>query len=99
VPDHGAKLATKEMVENADIILTMERRHKENLIQRYPSAASKVFTCGEWIGLSAVQDIPDPYGGNMQIYMQTALLLKEILKLGIEKLEKEVQMDENCNSK
>ena len=57
---HRTKKLTREMVDWADLILTMEIRHKEGL----PS--ERTFTLSEYAGIRG--EIEDPYGGNEQAY-------------------------------
>jgi len=44
---HRARLLTPEMVREADVILTMTRRHKEKILHQVPEAKGKVFVLKE----------------------------------------------------
>lgn len=46
--DHRAKQLTKEMVEEADLILTMTASQKRHLLEIYPMSAGKVFVLKEF---------------------------------------------------
>lgn len=47
--DHRARQVTGALVEDADLILTMTRSHKEFLLQFYPAARGKTFTLKEYV--------------------------------------------------
>lgn len=55
---HKAKQVTQTLVDEADLILAMERNQIEVLCEQIPTARSKAFLFGHWIGLST---IADPY--------------------------------------
>ncbi|MEA3417689.1 MAG: hypothetical protein U9R02_16350 [Thermodesulfobacteriota bacterium] len=64
---HKSKLLTQDMITEADIILAMERRHKEMIIENYPDAEEKVFLlkpfssdCAKLSG-GDMDDIKDPH--------------------------------------
>lgn len=45
---HRSQLVSEELVEWAELILTMTRRHKEVILERYPQAADKTYTLKEF---------------------------------------------------
>lgn len=64
---HRTKPLTDELIDMADIILVMTEAHKM-LINNM--AEGKVFTLSEYAGSGG--DIPDPYGGDIEEYEETA---------------------------
>ncbi|HYL81488.1 MAG TPA: hypothetical protein VEU07_11790, partial [Candidatus Acidoferrum sp.] len=58
---HRGGRLTRELVDWADCLLTMEVRQRERIRQAYPDAAAKVFTLAEYAGDSG--DVEDPFGG------------------------------------
>ena len=64
---HRTKPLTDELIDMADVILTMTSAHKM-LIEGM--AKDKVFTLMEYAGGEG--DIPDPYGGDLEEYEETA---------------------------
>lgn len=54
--DHRAKQVTQHMVDEVDLILAMERDQIEVLCELFPTARSKAFLFGHWIGLSTIDD-------------------------------------------
>lgn len=47
---HRARHLTPELVEQADLILTMTREHKQEILRRMPQARGKVYTLKEFAG-------------------------------------------------
>jgi len=58
ISQHKAKQLTQELVDEYDLILTMEAHQLEELHKAFPSIAHKTFTFGHWIGVNC---IADPY--------------------------------------
>jgi len=83
---HRARQLTREMIREADLILTMENRHKRYVAQLDPVAIEKVFTLREYAmdGLKEEcnLDISDPYGCAVEVYRQCG----EEIRNGVEKL-------------
>ncbi|MCK4519004.1 MAG: threonylcarbamoyl-AMP synthase [Candidatus Omnitrophica bacterium] len=65
------------LVNKADLILTMQARHKEYIIDAYPDAKSKVYLLKEYRDTSgrAELEVKDPIGQSIKIYKE---VLKEI---------------------
>lgn len=76
---HKAKLLTKELLEEADLILTMTRGHQQQIISRYPEFSSKVFPLKEYVGDVSI-DVSDPYGQSKGVYEKCANELKILLE-------------------
>ncbi len=53
---HKAKQVTQQIVDDVDLILAMERDQIEQLCEIIPTARSKAFLFGHWIGLSTIDD-------------------------------------------
>lgn len=80
--EHKAKNITPELLEQCDLVLTMTRSHKLQLLAYAPD---KVFTLLEYAGISG--DIADPFGGRDEVYEASAeeiynALLKVAEKIG-----------------
>jgi len=56
---HVARQVDPSLVENADLVLTMERRHVAALQAIFPACTGKTFLLGKW---QRNADIADPYG-------------------------------------
>ncbi len=89
--DHVAKSITAELMDWADIILTMTTSHKVLLNAQFPYEADKIFTLIEYadqqVGSTEniSSDIDDPFGQSLKVYRKTA----EQIEYYIQALEKE----------
>ena len=63
---------TAEMINEADVILTMTSSHKMAF-----GGMDKVFTIGEYFGNG--ENITDPYGGSIDIYRETFRQLEKLI--------------------
>lgn len=76
-----SKALTDEMINKADLILTMERMHKEEVISRVPQAAGKTHLLSEFLRKDPVGDeddlgIPDPIGMPVSYYEKCLAKIK-----------------------
>lgn len=53
---HRAKQVTQAMVDDVELILAMERNQIDLLCEMIPTARSKAFLFGHWVGLSTIDD-------------------------------------------
>ncbi len=84
--NHRSRRLTTEMLNCADLVLVMTAHQKSFLLQQRPDIAERVFTLAEFVGHSS--DVADPFGGNLDIYHQTASELLELTRLAAEKIQK-----------
>lgn len=72
--DHRADPITPRTIRRADLILTMEQVHKEDILGRYPEAEEKVFRLMEygWQGDDEMDslDVPDPTGKQAEDFQE-----------------------------
>lgn len=73
-PPHVARKLTTELAGEADLILVMEGRQRERMIQQMPQASGKIMLLGKWLG---ERDIPDPYRRSREVHEQICRLLEE----------------------
>lgn len=64
--NHRTRPVSREIIEKADLVLTMTTRHKEILISRFPEFRNKVFTLKEYAGEEG--DVVDPFGEGEEVY-------------------------------
>ncbi|QZY55507.1 low molecular weight protein arginine phosphatase [Crassaminicella profunda] len=81
---HEATLVTKELIKEADLILTMTRNHQQQVLYIEPKAKEKTYTLKEYIGDEG--DILDPYGQPIEVYRKCAKEIEENLKVLVEKI-------------
>ncbi len=82
--DHQAKQLTPELCAQYDLILVMEKAHKEALTQIAPEARGKTLLFGQWIGQ---RDIPDPYRQSREAFDHAYKLIDEAAHAWAEKLK------------
>jgi protein-tyrosine phosphatase len=80
---HRAKQVTQQMVDDVDLILAMERNQIEVLCELIPTARSKAFLFGHWIGLSTIDD---PYRKDESAFRQAFLNIDKAAESWLRKL-------------
>jgi protein-tyrosine-phosphatase len=86
ISGYRSKQLTKELVETADLILTMKKEYKDLIVSRYPESKHKVFTLKEFAGETEDLDIADPYSEGMKAYEACAKEIKQTLTNAFEKI-------------
>ncbi|MDT8860443.1 low molecular weight protein arginine phosphatase [Alkalihalobacillus sp. MEB130] len=87
VAKHEAQPVTEELLEWADVILTMTVSHKEMIRVFYPHVIDKLFTLKEYVDPATNDlDIDDPIGGPIEAYRQTAEQIEQCLKTVTKKI-------------
>lgn len=61
---HIARQVSGKMLNDADLVLVMERRHQVALMNRYPSFSGKIMLLGAWLD----QEIHDPYCKSSEVF-------------------------------
>lgn len=69
ITQHRGKNLTREMIEEADLILTMEDRQTQTVESRFPEAQGKVVRLG-------VCDIADPFNRSPEFFEKTFDLIE-----------------------
>lgn len=96
IKNHLSQPLTEELIEEADLILTMTHCHTDSVVRKYAQAIEKTFTLKEYLallleskGLTEDPDyqlnidqmnIEDPYGQSINVYRKTARELKRVLE-------------------
>lgn len=90
---HRARRLTAEMVDQADLVLTMTRQQRKLVSDLVPAAADKVLTIKEFAFRDAKewQDVPDPIGQPLSAYRTCAAILSEAVDAVLERLAAEVE--------
>jgi len=84
---HRAKLLTREMIKQADLILTMTRTHRVQVCEMVPEAAKKTFTLAAYAKVKGDEDIIDPLGYSINVYRNCAAVLKDLIAQAFKKLQ------------
>ena len=69
--DHQSQPLSIELVDAADLIVTMTARHRFHILQDFPDVENRVFLLKSFGTSNVPVDISDPYGGSLDIYRKT----------------------------
>jgi protein-tyrosine phosphatase len=83
---HRSRAINKEILDEFDLILTMESGHKEALKAEFPECAGRIYMLSEIVG--GQQDIDDPIGRSKEEYRATADEIDRLLAGGFEELRR-----------
>ncbi|MBY9004267.1 MAG: hypothetical protein KGD73_09875 [Candidatus Lokiarchaeota archaeon] len=89
--DFIPQLISPKLLENNDLIITMERSHKDDIIHSYSrikNITEKTFTLKEFNDAKDDLDIIDPYYTNRDTYQKIMLLIDEQIENLILKIRK-----------
>ena len=82
ISEHRSQNLSKRLLEENDLVLVMEKNHKESIILSFPQEKEKIFLLSEIIGKNF--DIVDPIGKSIEEFRATADELEIVLKNGFE---------------
>ncbi|WP_026477361.1 low molecular weight protein arginine phosphatase [Alkaliphilus transvaalensis] len=85
--EHRSSPLSQDLLEEADLVLTMTIGHKRAILQVVPYMEDKVYTLKEYIGDNSL-DITDPYGQSLEIYRKCSDEIYQCLSKLLDKLEK-----------
>lgn len=88
ISNHRARQLTKDIIDKANLILTMTESHKRAVISLNKDAADKTFTLTEYAyeDKGKHKDIMDPFGAPVEEYERCSMEIKDALMNIIEKL-------------
>ncbi len=90
VASHLTQRLTNEMVEEADLVLVMERFHKQEILSRVPGASKKVHLLREFGGThspdAAEIDIVDPIAKPTEVYESCFQTIREAVEKAVQKI-------------
>ena len=85
---HRARLLTRELVEESDLILPMARHHRARVDEL--GGDGRVFVLGEFAGRSGDDaEVSDPFGGDLEVYRETCAELEALISAVVERLARE----------
>jgi L-threonylcarbamoyladenylate synthase len=77
---HHAARVSQELVRSSDLILTMEGRHREDVIRLAPEAKDRVHVLGEFVKWTrAESEIADPIGKSEEFYRLCFLKIQDAI--------------------
>lgn len=91
--NHVSSPVTNEIVNWADMVLTLTESHKKELIKQFPNFVDKIYTLKEAAFKGEAENseqtsfsISDPFGGSKEIYQKTANEIEAAIDHLLEKL-------------
>ncbi|PYP99128.1 MAG: hypothetical protein DMD34_00230 [Gemmatimonadetes bacterium] len=85
---HRARLLTRELVESAELVLTMARHHRARVDEL--GGEGRVFVLGEYAGREGDEaEVSDPFGGDLDVYRDTCSELETLIQVAVERIGKE----------
>lgn len=87
--EHRSQQVNQNLLEWADVVLTMTEHHKASLHADFPNYANKIHTLKQFVGADGGGgDVVDPFGGTLEAYRYTLAELEPLMDKLIEKIEK-----------
>ena len=83
---HMARQLTSELIDEADLVLTMTRNHKQHVLILTPHVQENVFTLKEYARNLNSHDIYDPIGQPIEAYEECADELEYNIRLILEEI-------------
>lgn len=84
---HTSASLKESLIDWADLVLTMTASHKQAIILAFPHAISKVYMYKEFVTYGSIQDVSDPYGGDLRTYENTFQELNALTDKLVKKLQ------------
>jgi protein-tyrosine-phosphatase len=82
---HRARLLTRDLVEQADVVLTMARHHRARVQEL--GGEGRTFVLGEYGGRTGPEaEVSDPFGGDLDIYRDTYVELEGLVRVAAKRL-------------
>ena len=90
---HRARLLTREIVEDMDLIFTMARHHRARVHEL--GGEGRVFVLGEYAGRSGDDaEVGDPFGGDLEVYRDTCTELEGLIATLADRLADEARSED-----
>ena len=90
---HRARLLTREIVEEADLIFTMARHHRARVHEL--GGEGRVFVLGEYTGRAGEEaEVGDPFGGDLEVYRDTCAELDALIVAVADRLTGEARRED-----
>lgn len=79
---HESQPVHENLVQSADLILTMTQSHKKALLSYFPMAATRTFALS-----GGSEDVSDPIGGSVAVYEECADQIQRYVELWAKQIE------------
>ncbi len=85
---HRAKLLTRALVSETDLVFTMARHHRARVQEL--GGEGRVYVLGEYAGrLGPEAEVGDPFGGDIDLYRETYVELEDLMRKAADRLMNE----------
>lgn len=64
--EHRSRPLSRSLIDHAHVVIVMEERHGDHVIDKAPHAESKIIYLGDY--MAAQGDVPDPIGGSVEVF-------------------------------
>lgn len=82
---HRARLLTRDLVEQSELILTMARHHRARVDEL--GGEGRVFVLGEYASREGdAAEVSDPFGGDLNVYRDTCVELTALVATAVHRL-------------
>lgn len=81
---HRSRMLHESLIKNADLILVMEKGHKEALGVEFAAYKSRIYLLSEMINV--VADVSDPVGGTLRDFQATIRDIQELIDEGFPRI-------------
>jgi protein-tyrosine phosphatase len=78
ISSHRSRPLSDQLADQSDLILTMTSGHIEAIRMQHPGLKAPVYRFREWIP-SGSKEVPDPFGGPLDLYVETRDHLAEAI--------------------
>lgn len=85
--DHRSRPLSDQLADQSDLILAMTSGHVRAIRMQHPGLKAPVYRFREWVS-SGTREVPDPYGGPLDLYIETRDSLAEAVPSIIQFLKK-----------
>lgn len=85
IENHRSTPITKDILDNADLIITMAKSHKDAILMKFPYMKGKVYMLKEY-AYGVNEDILDPFGGDLEVYIRTKDEIRKALNILVGKI-------------
>jgi protein-tyrosine-phosphatase len=93
---HRSTPLTRRLVDDADLILTMEAEHRRAVLSISPAARDRTFVLGAFAAgdEEAVRpEVPDPIGGDLEAYRKTWETIERFIRAALPRVEERIHTD------
>jgi protein-tyrosine phosphatase len=89
ISHHLSSPLTKELINDANLILVMSPKHRAAVFELVPEAKSKIFLLCEY-GSGINEEVEDPIGAPLEVFEKVAAIINENLLKAAEKIKEQL---------